>query len=105
MVNSFNEPRPVNDTREEALVSYFQKNIDRRAFILTEAFPFMFIGKIKGILGDIVTLDVQTTSIPELERKVWNVHIDSIEVFYIETGTGAKIPHLTDYSNSNEESA
>ncbi|MET1032204.1 hypothetical protein [Domibacillus tundrae] len=103
MTNQKNGLRPVNDTREEALVFYFEKHIGRRAFILTEAFPFMFIGKIKGLLGDIVILDVQTTSVPALEGKVWNIHIDSIEVFYIETGTGAKIPHLKEHSD--EESA
>ena len=91
-----NEVRPVNASREEALILYFTRHIGRRVFILTEAFPFMFIGKIKGILGDIVILDVQTTSVPALEDKVWNVHIDSIDVFYIETGIGAKIPHLKD---------
>ena len=91
-----NEVRPVNASREEALILYFTRHIGRRVFILTEAFPFMFIGKIKGILGDIVILDVQTTSVPALENKEWNVHIDSISVFYIETGIGAKIPHLKD---------
>ena len=88
--------RPVNDIREEALILYFTRNIGRRVFILTEAFPFMFIGKIEGIMGDIVILDVQTTSVPALEGKVWNVHIESIDAFYIETGIGAKIPHLKD---------
>lgn len=95
-MNNQIESRPVNDIREEALVNHFSKNIDRRVFILTESFPFMFIGKIKEILGDIVLLDVQTTSIPALEGKEWNVHIDSIDVFYIETGIGEKIPNLKD---------
>ena len=95
-MNNYNGARPINDIREEALIQYFTKNIGRRVFILTEAFPFMFIGKIKGLMGDIVMLDVQTTSVPALEGKEWNVHIDSIDVFYIETGIGAKIPHLKD---------
>ena len=82
--------------REEAIVDHFSKNIGRRVFILTEAFPFMFIGKIKEILEDMVVLDVQTTSVPALEGKEWTVHIDSIDVFYIETGIGAKIPQLKD---------
>ncbi|WP_075620252.1 hypothetical protein [Paenisporosarcina indica] len=99
MTNKVN--KTVNDIKEEALVLYFSKNIGRRVFILTEAFPFMFIGKIKGLLGDILILDVQTTSVPALEGKVWNVHIDSIDVFYIETGIGAKIPHLKD--NAEED--
>ena len=97
-----NEARTVNDIREIALVNHFSKNIGRRVFILTESFPFMFIGKIKEILGDIVVLDVQTTSVPALEGKDWNVHIDSINVFYIETGIGAKIPHLKDSLDDEE---
>ena len=92
---------PVNDIREEALILYFTRHIGRRVFILTEAFPFMFIGIIKGLMGDIVILDVQTTSVPALEGKEWNVHIDSIDLFYIETGIGAKIPHLKD--NAEED--
>ena len=91
-----NGVRPINDIREEALILYFTRHIGRRVFILTEAFPYMFIGKIKGLMGDIVMVDVQTTSVPALEGKAWNIHIDSIDVFYIETGIGAKIPHLKD---------
>lgn len=93
------EPNSINRIREEALVNYFSKNIGRRVFILTESFPFMFIGTIKGMNGDMVILDVQTTSVPALEGKKWNVHVDSIEVFYIETGIGAKIPHLKNHLN------
>ncbi|MCM3744029.1 hypothetical protein M3193_07715 [Sporosarcina luteola] len=85
-----------NDKKEEGIVHYFRKNMGRRVFILTKAFPFMFIGKIKSIVEDMVVLDVETTSIPSLEGKEWTVHIHSIEVFYIETGLGAKIPHLKD---------
>ncbi|WP_017378535.1 hypothetical protein [Paenisporosarcina sp. TG-14] len=84
----------INDQREEALINFFKRNIGKRAFILTEAFPFMFIGTIKGMVGDLVVLDVETTSVPALEGKVWNVHLDSIDVFYIETRIGVKIPHL-----------
>lgn len=97
-----NKASIVNDYREVALVNHFSKNIGRRVFILTESFPFMFIGKIKDVLGDIVVLDVQTTSVPALEGKEWYVHIDSIDVFYIETGIGAKIPHLKDNSDVEE---
>ena len=103
MANQKSGNRPVNDSREDSLVIYFKRNVGRRVFILTEAFPFMFIGKIKGIMGDVVTLDVQTTSVPALEGKVWHLHLDAIEVFYIETGTGAKIPHLKDYSDEDPQ--
>ncbi|MDF2066993.1 hypothetical protein [Bacillus sp. Cr_A10] len=102
MTNQNKASSIVNDYREVALVNHFTKNIGRRVFILTESFPFMFIGKIKDVLGDIVVMDVQTTSVPALEGKEWYVHIDSIDVFYIETGIGAKIPHLKDNSDGEE---
>jgi len=86
----------VNTIRDEAIVEYFRKNIGRRVFILMEAFPFMFIGKIKCIVSDMAVLDVETTSVPALEGKEWTVHIHSIDVFYIETGLGSKIPELKD---------
>lgn len=63
---------------------------------MTQAFPFMFIGEIKDVINDIAILAVETTSVPALENKEWNVHIDAIEVFYIETGIGARIPKLKD---------
>ncbi|WP_252502094.1 hypothetical protein [Sporosarcina sp. Marseille-Q4943] len=88
--------KSFNDKKEEGIILSFRKNMGRRVFILTEAFPFMFIGKIKSIVEDMVVLDVETTSVPALEGKEWSVHIHSIEVFYIETGIGAKIPHLKD---------
>lgn len=89
------ELRPtINDIREEAITNYFIGNIGRKVFILTEAFPFMFIGKIKSVIEDVAVIDVETTSIPALEGKEWNVHLDAIEVFYIETNNGAKIPQL-----------
>lgn len=97
-MNEIKTHGPVNEQREEALMAYFTRNIGRRIFILTEAFPFMFIGTIKGMVGDLVVLDVETTSVPALEGKVWNVHLDSIDIFYIETGIGEKIPHLKENS-------
>ena len=56
----------------------------------------MFIGEIKDVINDIAILAVETTSIPALENKEWKMHIDAIEVFYIETGIGARIPKLKD---------
>ncbi|CAM3096960.1 hypothetical protein FITA111629_03260 [Filibacter tadaridae] len=91
-----NESQPINDIREAAIIKHFRKNIEKRVFILTEAFPFMYIGKIVNVVEDLVEILVQTTSIPALEGKTWIVHIHSIDVFYIETGVGAKIPDLKD---------
>ncbi|MGM7635159.1 hypothetical protein [Bacillus sp. Hm123] len=86
----------INDIHDEGLVNYFQANIGKKVFLLMEAFPFMFIGKIKDVIDDVAVLKVKTTSIPALEDKEWLVHIHSIETFYIETEQGPKIPDLKD---------
>ena len=90
------ENRSINTIKNEGLVEHFKANIGRRVFILTEAFPFMFIGTIKVMNNDMAVLDVETTSVPALEGKEWAVHIHSIDAFYIETGIGTKIPELKD---------
>ena len=90
------ESRSINTIKDEGIIEHFRANIGRRVFILTEAFPFMFIGKIKALNNDMALLDVETTSVPALEGKEWTLHIHSIEVFYIETEIGPKIPELKD---------
>ena len=85
-MNNFEDMDFTNMIRDDELVRHFRNNRKRKVFILTEAFPFMFIGKIKGVVEDMVVLDVQTTSIPALEDREWTIHVHSIEVFYIETG-------------------
>ena len=86
----------VNVVRDDAIVQHFRRNIGRKAFILTEAFPFMFIGFIKDVIEDMVVLNVLTTHVPALESREWIIHIHSIEVFYIESDLGPKIPDLKD---------
>ena len=90
------ESTSINTNKDDAIIEHFTANIGRRVFILTEAFPFMFIGTIKAVTNDMALLAIETTSIPSLEGKNWTLHIHSIEVFYIETGLGAKIPELKD---------
>lgn len=94
---------PGNESREIALVTHFKKHIGKRVFILTEAFPFMYIGNINGVIRDLVVIDVQTTSVPALEGKKWNLHIDSIDIFYIEEESGPKIPYLQDGWNEHDK--
>ncbi|WP_046180175.1 hypothetical protein [Domibacillus tundrae] len=83
-----------NQLKDKELVNHFKRHIGRKAFILTEAFPFMFIGKIKKVLDDMAVLSVETTSVPALENREWSVHIHSIEAFYIEKVGSPKIPDL-----------
>lgn len=84
----------VNVMRDGAIIEHFKQNIGRKIFILTEAFPFLYIGILKDVVDDMAILDVQTSHVPALEEKEWHVHIHSIDVFYIETGIGEKIPDL-----------
>jgi hypothetical protein len=41
-------------------------------------------------------VDVQTTSIGELENRIWSIHIHQIELFYIEQEGLPAIPELRD---------
>ncbi|WP_047985568.1 hypothetical protein [Ornithinibacillus californiensis] len=86
----------INARRDDAIVEHFVRNKGRKVFILTESFPFMFIGNIKDVIEDMIALDVLTTNVAALEGREWYIHIHSINVFYIETGIGEKIPDLKD---------
>jgi hypothetical protein len=86
----------INTIRDEAIVNHFNENIGSKVFILTESFPFMFIGFIENVIEDMVVLDVLTTNVAELEGREWHVHIHSINVFYIESDIGVRIPDLKD---------
>ncbi|WP_238985055.1 hypothetical protein [Bacillus kwashiorkori] len=81
-------------THEEAMVELLLESIDKRIFLLTRSFPFVFIGKIIAVHGDYVQVKVDTTPIQELENRLWSIHIHRIEIFYIEEENGPKIPKL-----------
>ncbi|WP_246938571.1 hypothetical protein [Bacillus pinisoli] len=86
----------INDIHDEALIEHFVNGIGRRAFLLTPAFPFLFIGTIKDVVEDLLVMDVETTHIAQLENREWHIHIDSIEVFFIERDNGPRIPNVSD---------
>ncbi|MCI2255562.1 hypothetical protein L2D08_14405 [Domibacillus sp. PGB-M46] len=85
-----------NVMHDMALVDYFRASIGQRAFILTPSYPFMFIGEIVSLIGDQVELAVETTHFAQLENRNWLIHIDNIEVFYIEFPGDPRIPELND---------
>lgn len=85
-----------NDIHDEALINEFINGIGKNIFILTPSFPFVFIGRIKDVVGDHVVVDVKVTTIGELENRNWSLHIHNIEVFYIEEKGMPKIPELKD---------
>lgn len=88
----------VNSVHDEALRNEFVLGIGKKVLILTPSFPFVFIGRILDVIGDIVSVDVETTTIGELENKRWNIHVNQIDAYYIEQKGLPKIPNLRDGS-------
>ena len=85
--------RDINFIRESAVEEIFRKSICKKVLILTQEFPFLVIGKIKKIEGDYVFVDVETTHIDPLEDRIFRIHLDRVEVFYIEK-PGRPIPKI-----------
>lgn len=56
----------------------------------------MFIGEILSVVEDYVEIAVEITQFAQLENRSWFVHIDNIEVFYIERPGKPQIPELDD---------
>lgn len=86
----------INDIHDEALIQHFSDGIGSKIFLLIPNFPFMLIGKIKSVIDDHVEIDVETSSQATFEKRVWQVHIHAIEVFFIEREGGQQIPILRD---------
>lgn len=90
-LRSFNS---VNTKLQEAVFQHFRDGIGRKVFCLTPGFPFLLIGVIREVIDDMVIINVETTHSATLEDREWILHIDSIEVFYIERDDGPTIPIL-----------
>lgn len=91
------ECQSINAIRQAAVSREFSNNTGNKALVMISPFPFMVIGKIVKVVEDFVFFDVKTTHISELEGKVLRIHLDDIEVFYIENG-GPKIPVISNNS-------
>jgi hypothetical protein len=96
MTNYLSRYQSINTMHDEELINHFRDGIGHKVFILTPSFPFMFIGKIISIAEDTVEVFVETTHFDQLENRTWFIHIDNIEVFYIERPGEPKIPELHD---------
>ncbi|MGM8212698.1 hypothetical protein ACLIBH_07875 [Virgibacillus sp. W0430] len=90
------EPLAVNVIHQQALIEHIATGVGQRILILTPSFPFFFIGVILEVIDDFVRVAVETTPLQELENKQWYIHIDEIELFYIEFPNGPQIPELDD---------
>lgn len=83
----------INAIRQAAVVGAFTENIGQRTLILLPQFPFLIIGEIKKVISDYVVVKAEITNITELDGERFKVHIDEIDVFYIETDEH-KIPDI-----------
>lgn len=85
----------INAIREAVVAETFAENIEQRALILISPYPFLIIGEIISVTSDYLVIKAEVTNIAELDDEVFRVHIDDIEVFYIEKN-GKKIPDIRD---------
>ncbi len=83
----------INAIRSAAVSREFEENPEKRALILIEPFPFLIIGSIVEVVSDYVVIEAEVTNVSELDGEIYRIHIDDIEVFYIEK-EGRPIPDI-----------
>ena len=83
----------INAIREAVVTLAFRNSIGKRALVLISQFPFLIIGTIEEVISDYVVIKAEVTNVTELDDEIFRVHIDNIEVFYIED-EGRKIPDI-----------
>lgn len=93
--NQFEYAQDINAIREYVVAKTFSKNVGRRALILMPPYPFLIIGEIMNVISDYLVIKAEVTNVAEFDNEVFRVHIDEIQVFYIEKD-GKKIPDIRD---------
>lgn len=83
----------INAIRQSVVTREFENNQGARALILIEQFPFLIVGKIEAVVSDYLLIKAEITNIFDFDGEVFRVHIDDIEVFYIEN-EGIPIPDI-----------
>lgn len=84
----------INAIREFFLSEEFKENVGARALILISPFPFLIIGTIEEVVSDYLVIKAEVTNVAEFDDEVFRVHIDDIEVFYIEKPGEPEIPDI-----------
>ncbi|KGR74244.1 hypothetical protein [Ureibacillus sinduriensis] len=84
----------INAVREAGVTQEFREHIGMRALILIAPFPFLIIGTIEDVVTDYLILCAEVTNINELDGEEFRIHIDEIEVFYIEKDHKRPIPDI-----------
>jgi hypothetical protein len=83
----------INAIRQAVVSKEFKLNDGNRVLVMISQYPFLIVGRIKSVVSDYVLIEAEVTNIFELDGEVFHVHIDSIEVFYIEN-EGIQIPDI-----------
>lgn len=84
----------INDIREAVVSREFEKHRGDKALILIFQFPFLIIGEILDVVSDYLLIKAEVTNVTELDDEEFRVHIDDIEVFYIEKKGKPRIPDI-----------
>ncbi|MFD2700577.1 hypothetical protein ACFSVM_08845 [Paenibacillus shunpengii] len=71
--------------RQEALVEEFNQAVGNRILVLTESYPFFFVGEIVEVRADTVYILVDLSNIPEFDNVNLRTQINNIQVYFIET--------------------
>lgn len=74
----------INAVRRAVVSQAFEEGVGRRAFVMTPEYPYVFIGEIKQVNSDYVLILAESTNITALDGYLFRIHIDDIEVFFIE---------------------
>ena len=75
----------INAIRQSVVSQDFSNNINQRVIVLLGQYPFLIIGLIKEVVGDIVFIKAEFTHVSELDGFEFRIHLDDIEVYFIET--------------------
>lgn len=92
-INGVGRP-DINTVREFVVTEEFRVNVGKKALILIAPFPFLIIGTIKAVNGDFLIIKADVTNVNELDDEIFRIHIDEIEVFYIEQPGKPEIPDI-----------
>ncbi|MFC7684998.1 hypothetical protein [Ureibacillus sp. GCM10028918] len=90
----YNNQLDINAIREAGVTEEFRQNIGMRALILIAPFPFLIIGRIEDVVTDYLIICAEVTNVNELDGEEFRIHIDDIEVFYIEKDNRRPIPDI-----------
>lgn len=92
--------RNINALRQLDVSMEFMESVGKRALILIFPFPFLIIGRIEKVESDYLFICAEVTNVTELDGEEFRVHIDDIEVFYIEKDNKRPIPDIRNGSHA-----